>query len=212
MSAISTQKSTVHGDAQETEQTFQPSDFSFLSQLLHIIQKIESGEEAQEIATLSSNLKTSFKKCQMILDHLPGADLSPDEQERILAEESQVLKRKKAQLATYLSWQVFQHDSNEVSIKQDVSDDTHTLHPPVSLVSAQSSSSMDSGEMRDDIMDGQSEIEIKSEYLESTPSLMTDSSFLLDSSQNIAPSSLSTGLTFSFSDVKMEEDSQDQAM
>lgn len=82
------------GDNQQ-EQTFQPSDFSFLSQLLHIIQRVESGEDAQEIAALASNLKTSFKKCQMILDHLPGADLSPDEQDRILAEELEVLERKK---------------------------------------------------------------------------------------------------------------------
>jgi len=82
------------GDNQQ-EQTFQPSDFSFLSQLLHIIQRVEFGEDAQEIAALASNLKTSFKKCQMILDHLPGADLSPDEQDRILAEELEVLERKK---------------------------------------------------------------------------------------------------------------------
>ncbi|KAF9140708.1 hypothetical protein BG015_001544, partial [Linnemannia schmuckeri] len=49
-------------DAQDGDQTFQPTDFSFLSQLLHILQKFEAGEDAQEIATLASNLKTSFKK------------------------------------------------------------------------------------------------------------------------------------------------------
>ncbi|KAF9361260.1 MCM DNA helicase complex subunit [Mortierella sp. AD094] len=146
----------------------------------------------------------------MILDHLPGADLSPDEQERILAEESQVLKRKKAQLATYLSWQVFQHDSTEVSIKQDLSDDTHILHPSVSaLTSAPSSSSKDFDEMRDDTMESQNEIEIKNEYLESTPSLTTDSSFLLDSSQSIASSSLNTGLTFSLSDADRKRQRDD---
>lgn len=91
----------VQSDTQEAEQTFQPSDFSFLSQLLHIIQKIEAGEESQEIASLSSKLNTSFKKCQMILDHLPGADLSPDEQERILAEETLVLERKKYRAIFY---------------------------------------------------------------------------------------------------------------
>jgi hypothetical protein len=82
-------------DAQDADQTFQPSDFSFLSQLLHILQKFEAGEDAQEIATLASNLKTSFKKCQMILDHLPGADLSPDEQARLLAEERATLEKKR---------------------------------------------------------------------------------------------------------------------
>ncbi|KAK3841003.1 MAG: hypothetical protein J3R72DRAFT_446324 [Linnemannia gamsii] len=93
-------------DPQDADQTFQPSDFSFLSQLLHILQKLEAGEEAQEIATLASNLKTSFKKCQMILDHLPGADLSADEQGRLLAEEQATLEKKKSQLKKYLEGQV----------------------------------------------------------------------------------------------------------
>ena len=87
--------SATAGETGGTEQTFQPSDFSFLSQLLHILQKVEAGEDPQEIATLASNLKTSFKKCQTILDHLPGADLSPNEQADILAEEMQVLEKKK---------------------------------------------------------------------------------------------------------------------
>ncbi len=95
MSALTTIPSHTTGDAQEAGPTFQPSDFSFLSQLLHIVQKIEAGEDAQEIATLATNLKNSFIKCQTILDHLPGADLSPDEQAKVLAEEMQVLERKK---------------------------------------------------------------------------------------------------------------------
>ncbi|KAH7036628.1 hypothetical protein BKA57DRAFT_475207 [Linnemannia elongata] len=93
-------------DSQDPDQTFQPSDFSFLSQLLHILQKFEAGEDAQEIATLASNLKTSFKKCQMILDHLPGADLSADEQGRLLAEEQATLEKKRSQLKKYLEGQV----------------------------------------------------------------------------------------------------------
>ncbi|KAG0038931.1 MCM DNA helicase complex subunit [Podila clonocystis] len=64
---------------------------------------------------MAGNLKNSFKKCQMILDHLPGADLSPDEQERVLSEELQILERKKAQLAEYLSWQVFDHKVDAVT-------------------------------------------------------------------------------------------------
>ncbi|CAO3569297.1 unnamed protein product [Mortierella alpina] len=122
MSALTSIPSLMTGDAQETGPTFQPSDFSFLSQLLHIVQKIESGEDAQEIATLATNLKNSFIKCQTILDHLPGADLSPAEQAKVLAEEMQVLERKKAQLAEYLSWQVFQHDAAEVAVKQEIND------------------------------------------------------------------------------------------
>ncbi|KAI1309327.1 hypothetical protein EDD11_004110 [Mortierella claussenii] len=176
---------TMLPGSQDAEQSFQPSDFSFLSQLLHIIQKIEAGEDAQEIATLSSNLKTSFKKCQMILDHLPGADLSPDEQERILAEETQILKRKKAQLATYLSWKVFQHDSAETLIKKEVNNhDTPALHPSLSTTESK---------------------QIKSEHLEATPSLATDSSLLSDLSQESHSTQSSTGLTFALADVKMED-------
>ncbi|KAG0206318.1 hypothetical protein BGX28_002219 [Mortierella sp. GBA30] len=122
MTTLTTLLPHITGDAHETEPTFQPSDFSFLSQLLHIVQKIESGEDAQEIATLATNLKNSFIKCQTILDHLPGADLSPDEQAKVLAEEMQLLERKRVQLAGYLSWQVFQHDSTEDLVK-DESDD-----------------------------------------------------------------------------------------
>lgn len=78
------------------EQQFQPSDFSFLTQLLNILSKTEAGGvDNQELASMAGNLKNSFKKCQMILDHLPGADLSPDEQERVLAEELQILERKR---------------------------------------------------------------------------------------------------------------------
>ncbi|KAF9954271.1 hypothetical protein BGZ65_004148 [Modicella reniformis] len=119
-----TSTTTVSGDAQhETELTFQPSDFSFLSQLLHILQKVETGEDAQEIATLAANLKTSFKRCQTILDLLPGADLSPDEQTRILEEEVKVLEKKKAQLSQYLAWQIFQNDSTKRIIKEEEDDD-----------------------------------------------------------------------------------------
>lgn len=78
------------------EQHFQPSDFSFLAQLLGLLSRTEAGGiDNQELASMAGNLKNSFKKCQTILDHLPGADLSPDEQERVLAEELQILERKK---------------------------------------------------------------------------------------------------------------------
>ncbi|KAF9930967.1 hypothetical protein BGZ67_005560 [Mortierella alpina] len=141
MSALTSIPSHIIGDAQEAGPTFQPSDFSFLSQLLHIVQKIESGEDAQEIATLATNLKNSFIKCQTILDHLPGADLSPDEQAKVLAEEMQVLERKKAQLAKYLSWQVFQHGSTEMIVKRESNDfgsnamniDSHTSSSAASV-------------------------------------------------------------------------------
>lgn len=78
------------------EQHFQPSDFSFLAQLLGLLSRTEAGGiDNHELASMAGNLKNSFKKCQTILDHLPGADLSPDEQERVLAEELQILERKK---------------------------------------------------------------------------------------------------------------------
>ncbi|KAF9283427.1 hypothetical protein BGZ74_001929 [Mortierella antarctica] len=103
--------STSTDKSMPQEQQFQPSDFSFLTQLLNILSKTEAGGvDNQELASMAGNLKNSFKKCQMILDHLPGADLSPDEQERVLAEELQILERKRAQLAEYLSWQVFDHN------------------------------------------------------------------------------------------------------
>ncbi|KAG0083622.1 hypothetical protein BGZ93_001700 [Podila epicladia] len=110
-STTSTIVPTTATDKSMTQELqFQPSDFSFLTQLLNILNKTEAGGvDNQELASMAGNLKNSFKKCQMILDHLPGADLSPDEQERVLAEELQILERKKAQLAEYLSWQVFDH-------------------------------------------------------------------------------------------------------
>ncbi|KAF8924926.1 hypothetical protein EDD21DRAFT_392231 [Dissophora ornata] len=205
-------------DAQETEQTFQPSDFSFLSQLLVILQKVESGEDAQEVATLASNLKASFKKCQMILDHLPGADLSPDEQSKILAEEIQVLEKKKAQLASYLSWQVFQHQSTDTVIKEDPSDDTHIPGsalsepgPSSESISAGAGTSGSSSQKMDSSMVDHSEVEIKREHQEWMPSLVTDVSFMSDSSQGYAPSSLGTGLTLDLVDIKMDDDSEEMS-
>ncbi|KAF9915689.1 hypothetical protein BX616_005617 [Lobosporangium transversale] len=233
MSTLTSQ--TIMSDGQEAEQRFQPSDFSFLSQVLTILQKIEAGEDAQEIGRLSSNLKTSFKKCQNILDHLPGADLSPDEQEKILAEEMKILERKKAQLKTYLSWQVFQHDNpiESTLIKQDLSDhnDIHLSEPTstslssstvtaaaVATTSAEATPiSVNSveGMMKLDAMDDRSEGEhIKHESQEPVmPSLGTDTSFMsdLESSQGSyaqPPLRRETGLTFALSDIKME-DSQD---
>ncbi|KAF9381257.1 hypothetical protein CPC16_009945 [Podila verticillata] len=115
------------------EQHFQPSDFSFLAQLLGLLSRTEAGGiDNQELASMAGNLKNSFKKCQTILDHLPGADLSPDEQERVLAEELQILERKKAQLAEYLSWQVFDHtvpDTTTTEPSEITSGDTATGTP-----------------------------------------------------------------------------------
>ncbi|KAG0321893.1 hypothetical protein BGZ99_003618 [Dissophora globulifera] len=202
MSGSLTSSLTSITDTREQEQTFQPSDFSFLPQLLVILQKLEAGDDAQELATLASNLKTSFKKCQTILDHLPGADLSPDEQARILAEEIQVLEKKKAQLATYLSWQVFQHETLDGAIQQDQSND-HI---------AQGSASASTNEHGGSFAEDREDVRIKNEHLEQTPSLATDISFLSDSSQGFTqPSSLQTGLTLDFADVKME-DTQDMSM
>ncbi|KAG0232679.1 hypothetical protein BGW41_001769 [Actinomortierella wolfii] len=110
-SAVATAAPTAatSNGTEEAIMSFQPSDFSFLNQVLHILEKVESGDDPHEIATLAGNLKSSFQKCQMILDHLPGADISPDEQERILEEKTAILARKKAQLQEYLSWSIFQH-------------------------------------------------------------------------------------------------------
>ncbi|KAI8354255.1 hypothetical protein B0O80DRAFT_426317 [Mortierella sp. GBAus27b] len=215
------------GDVQETELTFQPSDFSFLSQLLHILQKVETGEDPQEIATLAANLKASFKKCQTILDHLPGADLSPDEQERILEEEMKVLEKKKIQLSNYLAWQVFQNGSERDFIKQEHSSDVHVSHPltsepedtsrsvsesteastsaPVAPQSSEDVGIYPSGQL-DEVMVDDSDAEIKNEYKESMPSLITDGSSLSESSQSFTSSSQPTGLSFAFADVKMDEE------
>ncbi|KAF9970127.1 hypothetical protein BGZ73_007264 [Actinomortierella ambigua] len=130
MSASVTAQSGVHAQTaaaaagngtEDAIMSFQPSDFSFLNQVLLILEKVETGDDPQEIATLAGNLKSSFQKCQMILDHLPGADISPDEQARILAEETAVLARKRAQLQAYLSWGVFQHElpSNNLELGND---------------------------------------------------------------------------------------------
>ncbi|KAF9357158.1 hypothetical protein BGX34_009523 [Mortierella sp. NVP85] len=222
MATLTTQTSTI-SDAQETELTFQPSDFSFLSQLLHILQKVETGDDPQEIATLAANLKASFKKCQTILDHLPGADLSPDEQARILEEELKVLEKKKAQLSNYLSWQVFQCDSPTEMVKHEQDSDTLLPQPltlaPVSVPGINETTesapmpipipvgigSHPSDQM-DEVMVDYSEIGIKDEYKESTPSLATDVTSLSESSQSFVPSSQPTGLSLPLADVKMEED------
>jgi len=58
----------------------------------------------------------------------------------------------------------------------------------------------------DEVMVDYSEIGIKDEYKESTPSLATDVTSLSESSQSFVPSSQPTGLSLPLADVKMEED------
>ncbi|KAG0052553.1 MCM DNA helicase complex subunit [Gryganskiella cystojenkinii] len=194
------------GDIQQ-EQNFQPSDFSFLPQLLHILQKVESGEDAQEIATLASNLKTSFKRCQMILDHLPGADLSPDEQNRVLEEEMKVLEKKKSQLSTYLSWQIFNHPVEEentlTSIIGQHIPTTLTTDIIIKSEETKPSSTTESGSTEENTVNN---MEDNSSYLE-MPSLATDgSSFMMSSQESTAvPGELSSGLSMELSSVKMDD-------
>jgi hypothetical protein len=53
-----------------------------------------------------------------------------------------------------------------------------------------------------------SDAEIKNEYKESMPSLITDGSSLSESSQSFTSSSQPTGLSFAFADVKMDEEEE----
>ncbi|KAF9564990.1 hypothetical protein EC968_004289 [Mortierella alpina] len=207
MSALASIPPHVPRDAQETGPTFQPSDFSFLSQLLHIVQKIESGEDAQEIATLATNLKNSFIKCQTILDHLPGADLSPDEQAKVLAEEMQVLDRKKAQLTEYLSWQVFQHDSADVIVKRESNDVDRNAMNVDSQVSSSAvsaspqlmeASSLGHGLDKEDvIMDTVDFSEIKNEETDTGSSLAPDT-------HEFEPPHLHTSLTSDLGSIEVQ--------
>ncbi|RUP46813.1 hypothetical protein BC936DRAFT_146494 [Jimgerdemannia flammicorona] len=82
---------------------FQRSDFTLLPQLAQILERLEQGQDLAEIGRAVKGLNESFVRCQRILDQLPGADLSREEQENQLRQETQVLTLKKAQLRQYMN-------------------------------------------------------------------------------------------------------------
>ncbi|KAG0255526.1 hypothetical protein DFQ27_006212 [Actinomortierella ambigua] len=196
--------------AEDAIMSFQPSDFSFLNQVLRILEKVETGDDPQEIATMAGNLKSSFQKCQMILDHLPGADISPDEQARILAEETAVLGRKKAQLQSYLSWGVFHHalpstdsapESDAVLPQVETAVDTPDVkieglsgELPHHLTATMSSSSFEPPSLD------------YSNTTLSTDGMLSQISEALPTSSQLKAEDKETGLTQRAADVKLEDE------
>ncbi|CAG8483685.1 6098_t:CDS:2 [Paraglomus occultum] len=79
----------------DDERIFQRSEFTFLPQIAQILELIESSNDKQEINKLTLKLKESFQRCHQILEDLPGADLSREAQDELLAEEKDILQQKK---------------------------------------------------------------------------------------------------------------------
>ncbi|CAG8604415.1 603_t:CDS:2 [Racocetra fulgida] len=65
---------------------FPREEFSFLPHVVQLLDKVSSGK---------NELKEKFQRCHQILQELPGADLSREEQEALLRAENALLEQKR---------------------------------------------------------------------------------------------------------------------
>ncbi|CAG8659104.1 3749_t:CDS:2, partial [Dentiscutata erythropus] len=92
-------KLTEKNNYEHTESTseldrFPREEFSFLPQVVQILDKVSSGKNEIEIRNMTKKLKEKFQRCHQILQELPGADLSREEQEELLRTEKELLEQK----------------------------------------------------------------------------------------------------------------------
>lgn len=92
-----------------------PDDEGFLSEFelilpkfVSILKAIQDGGEERDIVRLTSDLNAHFKKCNQTLDELPGTDLTHAQQQALLHQYQDQLKRKSALIAKYQNLPVLQ--------------------------------------------------------------------------------------------------------
>ncbi|CAG8494450.1 15142_t:CDS:2 [Dentiscutata heterogama] len=100
-------------DYEHTESTseldrFPREEFSFLPQVVQILDKVSSGKNEIEIRNMTKKLKEKFQRCHQILQELPGADLSREEQEELLRTEKESLEQKRAARRKYSELPIMQ--------------------------------------------------------------------------------------------------------
>jgi hypothetical protein len=85
----------------ETVVQFKKSDFSFVEDFNQVIDLLLNGNNPDAVGKAVGQLEEKFEHAKQVLESLPGLQYTKEEQEAILAEELQVLERKKNQLQSY---------------------------------------------------------------------------------------------------------------
>ncbi|KAJ1969782.1 hypothetical protein H4R35_006048 [Dimargaris xerosporica] len=86
---------------------FHPANFEFIPQITRILDAVASGNDRAHIARMVANLYQRLDQCQQMVQALPGADSSTQQQEERLTRERLALEKKTAQLEKYLSLPAF---------------------------------------------------------------------------------------------------------
>lgn len=84
-----------------TQPLFKKSDFSFTEDFNQIIDIMLNGNNPDAVGKAVAQLEEKFENAKQVLESLPGLQYTKEQQEAILAEELQVLERKKNQLQSY---------------------------------------------------------------------------------------------------------------
>ncbi|CAG8542875.1 5373_t:CDS:2 [Diversispora eburnea] len=91
---------------------FPREEFSFLPYIMQILDKVETVETDKNENEIKTMLKEKFQRCQQILCELPGADLTPVEQEQILKEEKQILEQRRIARHKYSELSIMSNSTN----------------------------------------------------------------------------------------------------
>ncbi|CAG8683216.1 40450_t:CDS:2 [Gigaspora margarita] len=89
-----------HTESTSELDRFPREEFSFLPHVVQLLDKVSSGKNEIEIRNMvrtskTKKLKEKFQRCHQILQELPGADLSREEQEDLLRTEKELLEQKR---------------------------------------------------------------------------------------------------------------------
>lgn len=80
---------------------FKKSDFTFDHDFHQIIDLLLYGNNPDAVGKEVAHLQDKFAHAKQVLQSLPGLQYAKEEQQLILAQELQVLERKKQQLSSY---------------------------------------------------------------------------------------------------------------
>ncbi|RKP25978.1 hypothetical protein SYNPS1DRAFT_22161 [Syncephalis pseudoplumigaleata] len=109
--AVARSASTHSLPSRTGQPAFRREQFQFLPRIAHILDLIASDGSTIEIAKATAELNDNFQRCLQILESLPGADLTREDQQQRLAERTAELAQKREQLDTYaklatLNWSI----------------------------------------------------------------------------------------------------------
>ncbi|KAI8058497.1 hypothetical protein BDF22DRAFT_666178 [Syncephalis plumigaleata] len=152
--ALARTSSTHSLPSRAGQPTFRREQFQFLPRIAHILDLIASDGSTIEIAKATAELNDGFQRCLQMLDALPGANLTREDQQQRLAERTAELAQKRQQLDTYaklatLNWSIPTPDvdvtvKTEPDIPQESSTDavaepmqeiaTNAIDPSISIM------------------------------------------------------------------------------